>query len=257
MRGIRRFVAAQSCAVGRGNPAACAIAGRWIIRFVDPPNAACTVMAFRTDASVRISRVWMPRRSSSSTARADRRAISLQIGCPDGANAACVNVNPSASPTTCDVAAVPRNWQPPPGDAHARHRFSAACSSVISPCANRAPTDCTRPASSPSSASSVTPPGTRMHGKSGVPASASIMAGRPLSHVATPMTPLRVGSDRICRRKIVAASFRYGRESYMPGVPCVRPSHGSVQYAAKGIAPADDSSSAAASISSPTSQCPV
>jgi len=26
---------------------------------------------------------------------------------------------PSASPTTCDVAAVPKNWQPPPGDAHA------------------------------------------------------------------------------------------------------------------------------------------
>jgi hypothetical protein len=32
--------------------------------------------------------------------------------------------------------------------------------------------------------------------------------GQPLSHVATPSTPLRVGSDRIRRRKIIAASLR-------------------------------------------------
>ena len=41
-----------------------------------------------------------------------------------------------------------------------------------------------------------------------MPASASIMAGNPLSHVATPNTPCRVGSERIKRRKIVAASLR-------------------------------------------------
>ena len=193
MRGICRLSVIQSSAVGLGNPAACAIAGRCRIRLVEPPNAACTIMALRMEASVRMSRIRMPRCSIDSTARADRRAISSQMGCPDGASAACVSVNPSASATTCDVAAVPRNWQPPPGDAHARHRFSAASSSVISPCAKRAPTDCTRPASSPSSASSVTPPGTRMHGRSGVPASASIMAGSPLSQVATPITPLARG----------------------------------------------------------------
>ena len=39
-------------------------------------------------------------------------------------------------------------------------------------------------------------------------ASASIMAGRPLSQVATPMTPLRVGSERIRRRRTMAASLR-------------------------------------------------
>ena len=60
-------------------------------------------------------------------------------------------------------------------------------------------------------------------------ASAIIIAGSPLSHVATPMTPRRVGSDRISRRNIVAASLRYGRLSNMPVVPCVRPSQGSVQ----------------------------
>ena len=39
-------------------------------------------------------------------------------------------------------------------------------------------------------------------------ASAIIIAGSPLSQVATPSTPLRVGSDRISRRNTVAASFR-------------------------------------------------
>ena len=34
-----------------------------------------------------------------------------------------------------------------------------------------------------------------------MPASAIIMAGRPLSQVATPITPRRVGSERISRRK--------------------------------------------------------
>ena len=42
-------------------------------------------------------------------ARALRRAISSQMGCPEGARAECVSDSPSASPTTCDVAAVPRN----------------------------------------------------------------------------------------------------------------------------------------------------
>ena len=66
---------------------------------------------------------------------------------------------------------------------------SAASSRVIWPWAKRAPTDCTLPASSPSSASRVTPPGTSTQGRSRAPASAIIMAGRPLSQVATPSTP--------------------------------------------------------------------
>ena len=53
-----------------------------------------------------------------------------------------------------------------------------------------------------------------------------------------PCTPRRVGSDRISRRKIVAASLRYGRLSNMAVVPCDRPSHGSVHDAANGTAPA-------------------
>jgi hypothetical protein len=43
----------------------------------------------------------------------------------------------------------------------------------------------------------------------------------------------------------------------MPVVPCVRPSHGSEQKAANGTPPACLISSAAARISSPTSQWPV
>ena len=40
---------------------------------------------------------------------------------------------PRASPTTCAVAAVPRNWQPPPGEAQARQPTSAASSTEINP----------------------------------------------------------------------------------------------------------------------------
>ena len=200
-RGTRRLMAVQSAAVGRRRPAACATAGRCRIRLVEPPKAACTTMALRTEASVRMSRIFRPRASSASAARAERRAISSQMGCPEGASAECGSDMPSASPTTCEVAAVPRNWQPPPGVAQARQRFSAAASSVIWPCANRAPTLCTRAASSPSSAASVTPPGTRTQGKSCMAARAIIIAGSPLSQVATPITPRRVGSERIRRAK--------------------------------------------------------
>jgi hypothetical protein len=78
-----------------------------------------------------------------------------------------------------------------------------------------------------------------------------------LSHVATPMTPLRVGSDRISRRSTIAESFRNASESNIPLVPCVRPSHGSVTNPANGTIPRALNSRAAACISRPTSQCPV
>ena len=102
------------------------MAGRCSSRFVDPPNAACTTIALRTAWSVTISRVAMPRAPRRTIARAERRAMSSQIGCPEGASALCGSESPSASPTTCEVAAVPRNWQPPPGDPHARQPSSAA-----------------------------------------------------------------------------------------------------------------------------------
>ena len=224
---------------------------------MDPPKAAWTVIAFRTAASVRIWLVVMPRPSRLTSARADRRAMSVQIGCPDGTSALWASESPRASPTTCEVAAVPRNWQPPPGEPHARHPSSAALSRLSSPWAKRAPIDWTVPASSPFVGGSVTPPGTSTHGSSCIEASAIIIAGSPLSHVATPSTPLRFGSERMSRRKTWAASLRYARLSSIPVVPWVRPSHGSEQKAAKGRHPRRVSSSAAACIRSPISQCPV
>ena len=80
----------------------------------------------------------------------------------------------------------------------------------------------------------VTPPGTMTTGLSRSPASAIIIAGNPLSQEAIPMTPLAVGRERAWRRKTCAASLRYGRESIIPVVPCVRPSHGSEQNVANG-----------------------
>jgi len=134
--------------------------------------------------------------------------MSSQSGWPEGASAECGSERPSASPTTCEVAAVPRNWQPPPGEPQARQPRSCACSSDSSPCAKRAPMDCTVPASSPRSGGRVTPPGTSTEVRSRSAARAIIMAGRPLSQVATPSTPLRVGSERASRRSTMAASFR-------------------------------------------------
>jgi hypothetical protein len=68
--------------------------------------------------------------------------------------------------------------------------------------------DCTLPASSPSAGGSVTPPGTSTQGRSCMAARAIIIAGSPLSQVATPSTPCRVGSERISRRRTTAASLR-------------------------------------------------
>ena len=104
-------------------------------RFVEPPNAACSSIAFSSAAGVRIADSGVRAACRRSSARAERRAMSSQIGSPDGASALCGSVSPNASATTCDVAAVPRNWQPPPGVPHARQPMSAASSTVIRPCA--------------------------------------------------------------------------------------------------------------------------
>ena len=138
-RGTRRLTSFQSSTVGRRSPAAWAMAGMCSSRFVEPPKAAWTTIALRTAASVRMSRVARPRGLQAHQARAERRAMSSQIGWPEGASAECGSDRPSASPTTCEVAAVPRNWQPPPGEAQARQPSSAASSSVSSPWAKRAP----------------------------------------------------------------------------------------------------------------------
>ena len=116
---------------------------------------------------------------------------------------------------------------------------------------------CTLPASSPTVGGSVAPPGTRMVGRLCIAASAIMVAGSPLSQVATPITARRVGRERIRRRNTIAASLRYGRESNIPWVPWERPSHGSLTKAAKGMPPLRVISFAAACICRPISQCPV
>ena len=207
-RGVARLAAIQSRTVGRARPAACAIAGTCSSRLVEPPNAACTSNAFSTASRVRMRDSGVPVAASRTSASAERRAMSVHTGSPEGASALCGNAIPSASAITCEVAAVPRNWQPPPGEPQARQPIAAACSRSISPCAKRAPMVCTLPASSAPRAGRVTPPGTITPGRSAQPASASIIAGRPLSQVATPSTPRRVGSERISRRIVIAASLR-------------------------------------------------
>ena len=78
-------------------------------RLVEPPNAACSTIAFWRLAGVRISRVASLRSFNPKSARAERRAMSSHTGCPEGASAEWGNESPSASLTTWDVAAVPRN----------------------------------------------------------------------------------------------------------------------------------------------------
>ena len=189
----------------------------------------------------------MPRCSSSTSAR--RRAAGHVE--PDrltrtGQSAECGRDSPSASPTTCDVAAVPRNWQPPPGDAHARQPSSAACSSVISPWAYRAPmrlhlavsSSPLRPASRSRRRGRATDGRSRCAGQGHHHRRQALVARRHAEHAAP-----GVGSDRISRRSTIAASLRYGRLSNMPAVPCVRPSHGSVTAPANGTHPSRCSSS--------------
>ena len=66
-------------------------------------------------------------------ASAERRAMSSQMGCPEGARAEWGRASPSASPTTWPVAAVPRKWHPPPAEAQVRHANSQAASKHQNP----------------------------------------------------------------------------------------------------------------------------
>jgi hypothetical protein len=94
---------------GPSQPAACAIAGMCSSKFVEPPNAACNTIALRI-ARIRQNIAHLEPRRSRPTQRPRRtRAISSQTGSPEGASALCGSAMPSASATTCEVAAVPRN----------------------------------------------------------------------------------------------------------------------------------------------------
>ena len=62
----------------------------------------------------------------SMSARAERRAMSRQASDPLGTRAAWGRVIPKASAMTWVVAAVPRNWQPPPGEPQERQAVSEA-----------------------------------------------------------------------------------------------------------------------------------
>ena len=184
--------------------------------------------------------------------------MSSQIGCPDGASAEWPSDMPSASPTTCEVAAVPRNWQPPPGEAQARQpRSAASCSEISGVHEAHADRLDARRRPRPRSGSSVTPPGTSTHGRSCIAGERhhhrrqALVAGRDAEHAAAGRQ--RADQPAEDRRRVVAI----GRLSNIAGVPCERPSHGSVQAPANGIAPAALNSRAAASISRPTSQWPV
>jgi hypothetical protein len=68
----------------------------------------------------------MPNACSRSSACAERGPSSSHAGSPEGASALCGSASPNPSATTCDVAAVPRNWQPPPAEPQARHPMLAA-----------------------------------------------------------------------------------------------------------------------------------
>ena len=97
--------------------------------------------------------------------------------------------HPQRSATTCDVPAVPRNWQPPPhGDPPARQPASAASSGVISPCGEPGPdrSELCRRLPAGRGAAMSRPRARSPPADLRWAASAGIMAGSPLSHVATP-----------------------------------------------------------------------
>ena len=60
-RGVARLTRIQSSTVGGRSPAASAIAGMCSSRLVEPPNAACTSIAFSSACAVRMREIGMPR----------------------------------------------------------------------------------------------------------------------------------------------------------------------------------------------------
>ena len=199
-------------------------------RFVEPPNAACTSIAFSTARRSGCDDSGSPSACSRWSARAERRPSSSQTASPDGASALCGKREAERFGDDLrrrrgaeKLAAAARR----PACAAAHRRGVIETDQIVREARAQA-LDLTGILGARVPAS-VTPPGTTTPGRCFDPASASIVAGSPLSQVAMPRTPDAVGSDRISRRITIAASLRYARLSNMPVVPCVRPSHGSLQ----------------------------
>jgi hypothetical protein len=100
-RGVCRLTRIQSSRSGaavlrRGQWRGCAAAGSCSRQRPRASPARCAA-----HPAVRMSATVTPRAWSAVSARADRRAMSSQMGWPDGASAECGNDSPSASATTC------------------------------------------------------------------------------------------------------------------------------------------------------------
>ena len=171
-------------------------------------------------ASVRMSRVVRPRASQARPARAPSGGpCRARSAGPTGPAPRAAATGPSASPTTCDVAAVPRNWQPPPGEAHARQPSSAA-SSQRHLAVGEARADRLHLARRPRRrvGGSVTPPGTSTHGRSCMRGQRhhhrrqALVAGGHAEHARARRAASGSAGGTPC-----AASLRYGRLSIMPG----------------------------------------
>ena len=189
----------------RGRWRGCAAADSWSRRRPRGRPSHCG-----SRRRVRMSRIVMPRCVQlDERARAARVAISSQTGCPHGASAECGSAMPSASATTCEVAAVPRNWQPPPGrSARAAAEFGGFLQREQAARIARADRLHRARVFAIASAAASRRRARARPADRASPASAIIIAGRPLSQVATPSTPARRGSERMSRRKTIAASLR-------------------------------------------------
>ncbi len=97
------------------------MAGMCSSRFVEPPKAAMDDHRV-ADRSLGddVLASSCPAGPAPCRAAALRRAMSSQIGWPEGARAEWGSARPKASPTTWALAAVPKKWHPPPGEAQVR-----------------------------------------------------------------------------------------------------------------------------------------
>ena len=199
----------QSSTVGARRPAARAIAGMCSSRFVEPPNAACTSIAFSSAFCVRIFPIVMPSACSRTSAIAERCPSSIHAGSPDGASALCGSASPNAFGDDLrrrrraeELTAAPRRSARATAhllrvverDEVAREARVEALHLPGVLAADRRQRHAARHDDARQLATT--------------PASASIVAGSPLSHVAMPITPDAVGSERMSRRITIAASLR-------------------------------------------------
>ena len=214
------------------------MAGRCSRKFVEPPTGrvdghrvadravgdhVAHGQAQRRSAAARRARSAAPRRARSAGPRAP--------------SAVCGSARPSASATTCAVAAVPRNWQPPPGDAQARQPISAACCQR-DPAVREARAHRLRLARVLAVARG------QGHAAGHDHRGQVAAGGQRHRHRGQALVARRHAQHR-APRWAASGSAAAGRSPRRCGrrgcpacrvVPCVRPSQGSVQKAAKGIA---------------------